>query len=77
MPVFLKIAAHVFLKPINITLGLGEVFEECLWGVLVLVELQAYSLLLDCEMISLGAFSKILPGFWEHSFFPEKLLSGC
>ena len=67
--------ANVFLKRINITLGLGEVFEECLWGILFLVEFQTYSLLLDWEMSPIGAFSKILPRFWEHFFLLEKLLS--
>ena len=52
--VFWKIGAHVFLKRTNITLDLGEVFEECLWRVLLLVELQVYSLLLDWEMSPLG-----------------------
>ena len=33
MPDFWKIGAHVFLKRINITLGLGEIFEECLGAV--------------------------------------------
>ena len=51
--------ALIFLKHINITLGLSEIFEECHCGVLFLVKLQAYRMLLDQEM----KFSKILPGF--------------
>ena len=46
---------------------LGEVSEECLWGILFLVQLQSYSLLLNWEMSPLRGifrdFTWILGGF--------------
>ena len=70
--VFWKIGTLVFLKRISITLGLGEVFGECLWKSLFLVKLQACILLLDSEMSSFGGvikdFTQIL-GFHLLIFF--------
>ena len=56
--VFWKIGALVFLKQLNIPVGLGEVLAECLWRSLFLVKLQAYSLLLDRKMGSFGGVFK-------------------
>ena len=56
--VFWKIDTLVFLKRISITLGLEEVFGECLWKSLFLVKLQSCILLVDSEMSSFGGVIK-------------------
>ena len=55
----------VILKLINVTVGVGKIFEEYMRKNLCLIKLQAYSLQLslqlDLEISSLEIFANTLP----------------
>ena len=74
---FLKNRCSCISKTYKCNSRSGWGFWRMSLGVLCLVRFQTYSLLLDLEISPLGAFWKMLTGFWEHSFLLKMLLSDC